>query len=323
MKKYIKLFLIIGCFYLLGCKEDEKNRFPATTTGILPTITVIPGKDVFDVNNRANAEVAFELGVNNFGGNLRADSITVKIARQTSLTASEASPTAATTRVYTTVKTFPSTVTLRLAEIARILGIADINTIAADNSIDVILELRTTNGILYSPTVNSNPSVNTTYQLGTFRRRFYVGCPSAIATGAYTATARVRVGTGPEVVKENQVRINRQVITVDQRIWLNFLPNMYTITDLSGGFYENNTRFPNTARNQPVGIRQGCNNTFILYNDALLTLPSPEPQRTALEIIPGGSWNGSTNTLVLNWRDGAAGGANTVTGVTTFVRTGN
>lgn len=113
---------------------------------------------------------------------------------------------------------------------------------------------------------------------------------------------------------------NRQVVALNANTWLNFLPDMYTLTGLPGGFYEGNPAFPTTARNQPIGFQEVCG-TFSLFNNALLALPGPFPQRTFT--ITGGSWNPAASTLTLTWRDGAANGATTVFGTTTFVRTGD
>lgn len=321
MKRYLTLLLLTGSIYFTGCEEDEKIRFPDTTTGIVPVVTVQPGREVFDSTNKAGAEIAFDLTYDNFGGNLQAESIVVKVSRVAAINAAEASPAAATARVYTTVTQFPSTVTISLAQVASLFGIADVNSILASSAIDVNFEVRATNGATYSVASNNNAGVNTTYGLGTFRRRFFIGCASSIAPGRYTAQASVRVGpNGPVGQYTNEVELNRQVVALTANTWLNFLPDMYTLTDLSGGFYENNPAFPGTARNQPIGFREVCG-TFSLFNNALLTLPSPFPQRTFT--ITGGSWNPAASTLTLTWRDGAANGATTVFGTTTFVRTGD
>ncbi len=321
MKKNLISLLAVSSLYFAGCREEEKIRLPQTTLGIIPTISVQPGREVFDSTNKANAEIAFDLNYNNFGGNLRAEAIVVKVTRVATINAVESNPAAATARVYTTVTEFPGTVTIRLAEVARLLNV-NVNSILAANAIDVNFEVRASNGVTYSAASNNNAGVNTIYQLGTFRRRFFIGCQSTVLPGRYTATASVRVGpNGQPASYTNEVQINRQVITLDANTWLNFLPDIYTITDLSGGFYEGNPAFPNTAGNQPIGIREACGGIFSLFNNALLTLPSPNPQRTFT--ITGGSWNAGANTLTLTWRDGAANGAATVFGTTTYVRTGD
>jgi hypothetical protein len=306
--KHLK-FIYTTIFFtliLIACEEDA--NFPETRLGIIPTVDIDESKEVFDLNNRATTAVEFTLDYNNFGGDLIADTIFIRVASGAAL---NTNLTVAASVPLKYVPDFPATVTVTLAEICTALGL-DINTVTTNRSFELFFTLKDADGNIFQEGTNLHPGVIATNSLGYYRYRFFSGCKTGVEEGYYTAT--LSGGNRLNINSSAEVLISKQVVTLEgANAYLNFLRDIFSITDISAGFYPKSGLNPTLISNQPVGIREVCG-TYSLFNNALLTVPSPNPQVTFT--VTSGSWDASTKTLTLNWTDAT----NTITETTTFVK---
>jgi hypothetical protein len=306
--KRLKYLYITFFFSLVLIACEEEPNFPETRLGIIPTVAVNSAMEVFDLNNRATTAVEFTLDFNNFGGELEADTIFISVASgaalNTALTFAQAVP-------LKYVADLPATVTVSLAEICTALGL-NVLTVTNARSYELFFTVKTADGDIFREGTNLHPGVVSTNTLGYYRYRFFSGCETNIEEGYYTAT--ISGGNRLGIGSTSEVRIAKQTIVLEGgNAYLNFLRDIFTITDLTAGFYPKSGLNPALISNQPVGVREVCG-AYSLFNNALLTLPSPNPQ-IAFNITAG-TWDASTRTLTLTWTDAT----NTITETTTFVK---
>lgn len=306
--KQLRYFYMTFLFMtiLIACEEDA--NFPETRLGIIPTVDMDESQDVFDLNNRATTAVAFTLDFNNFGGDLIADTIFIRVA---SGAAVNSNLTVATSVPLKFVPDFPANVTVTLAEICAALGL-DINAVNSNRSFELFFSLKDADGNIFQEGTNLHPGVIATNTLGYYRYRLFSGCKTGVEEGYYAATItggnRLGIGSNAEVL------ITRQNIVLEgANAYLNFMRDIFSITDLTAGFYPKSGLNPTLISNQPVGVRDVCG-TYSLFNNALLSMPSPNPQVTFT--ITAGSWDASSKTLTLTWNDAV----NNITETTTFVK---
>lgn len=304
MKIFRYTFLI--ALIVISCTED--GNMPAVNLGIIPTVAVDPAAETLDVNNRATTAVRFTLNYNNFGGDLTARTINIYVASGTAINSTLSF---ANTALVKSVNTFPSDVSVSLAEMCTALGL-NINTVGNNRSFELFFELITTSGVTFRDGTNIHPNVNNTIDLGYYKYRFFTGCKTGVEDGYYKATLS---GSNPKGLKsESEVIIARQQLNLDApNLYLNFLRDMFSISDVTAGFYPQSGLNPSLIAVQPMGIRDLCG-TFTLFNTALNTFPSPGPQITFTAV--SGNWNAATRTLTVTWTDATNG----VTETTTFVK---
>jgi hypothetical protein len=316
MKNLKFLYITLLTLAVVACEEDLK--FPDKGTGIVPTVQVNADKQAFNVGDLANTAVEFTLGYDNFGGKLAADTIFINVASGAAI---DAALTFATSKRVKYITEFPSTVTLSLAEICTALGL-NINTVTNNRSFEIFFVVKTEDGTVYRDGLNLHTGVVSSISLGYYRYRFFAGCVSPIEEGYYTSTLSGANPKGLQLQKE--VKISRQRLDVETNNHLNFLRDIFSITDLTAGYYPQSGLAGNWISNQPMGIRDACG-TLGVYLPALLTLPSPNPQiasliptapSTVTITIQSGSYNPATKTLTITWKETQ----NNITETTTFVK---
>lgn len=306
--KHLRYFYMTFLFMTILIACEEEANFPETRLGIIPTVEMDPNQDVFDLNNRATTAIAFTLDFDNFGGDLVADTIFIRVA---SGAAVNSNLTVAASVPLKFVPDFPANVTITLAEICTALGL-DINTVNTNRSYELFFSLKDADGTIFQEGTNLHPGVIATNTLGYYRYRLYSGCETGVEEGYYTATItggnRLGIGSTAEVM------ITRQNIVLEgNNAYLNFMRDIFAVSDITAGFYPKSGLNPTLISNQPVGIRDVCN-TMSLFNNALLSIPSPNPQVTFT--ITSGSWDAASKTLTLSWSDAT----NNIIETTTFVK---
>jgi hypothetical protein len=326
MKNKLTLIIsLIALVIVVGCVDDSKIRYPSTSLGIIPTVLVDPSKEIFDALNRNTTSVEFILDYENFGGSLIADDISIFVGYGTAVNSTISF---ADSRLVKRITSFPSTVNLSLVEICTALGL-NINTaIANGNSFDIYFELKTQDGRIYSlrpvsatvPTSNLNAAISNINKLGYFRYRFFVGCKTSIEEGYYLATIAGSNRLG--ITGEKEVVISKQKVILDAtaNTYINFLRDCFSISDLTAGLYAKSGLTVTSGGvvlklvgTQPIGMRQTCGG-FSLFNAMLPSVPNPSPQLTFT--INSTTWDASTRTLVIAWRDAT----NNINETTSFVK---
>lgn len=306
--KSIKNICLLVVFISFTVACEETLNFPDNSSGIVPTVQINTSKEVFDLTDRANTAVEFTLDYNSFGGNLVADTIFINVASGAAINTVLNFANSVEVKY---VVSFPATVTVSLAEICTALGL-DINTVANNRSFEFFFVLKTEDGTIFREGLNLHPGIIAQNSLGYYKYRFFAGCETPIEEGYYTAT--ISGGNRLGITSTKEVRIQKQVITLEApNGFVNFLRDIVSITDLTAGFYPKSGLNSALIDNQPVGIREVCG-AYSLYPNALLTLPSPNPQVNFT--LTAGSWDPTTKTLTLTWTDAA----NTITETTTFVK---
>jgi hypothetical protein len=303
------LYMLIFFFILVSC--DEEFKFGETSSGIAPLISVNLDRQVFDVNDRNNTFVEFSLDFNSFGGDLRPKSMAVYVASGPAINSTLAFNGSVKLKE---IESFPSVVRLSLVEVAQALGI-DINTISNNRSVQIYLELTTTTNLVYREGLGLNPNVLINPSVAQWRHRFFVGCKTPVEAGYYQASL---AGTNSLNIKaEKEVIISKQAIVLEaaNNQHLNFMRDIFSISDISVGLFAKSNISSSFLNNQPVGVRDLCG-SFGLFNNALLTFPSPNPQATIS--INAGSWDAETKTLRLSWTGQI--GTTMFTETTTFVK---
>jgi hypothetical protein len=302
--KYIITVLFIAV--LAAC--DESLPFPDATLGIIPTVAMDPARETFDLNNRATTSVGFTLDYNNYGGNLKPQSIIIKVATGAAINSTIAITSAVPVQ---TITSFPANVSVTLAEVCTALGL-NINTITNARSFELFFSLVAEDGTVFEEGTNLHPGMVAVNSLGFYRYRVFSGCKTGIEEGYYKATLAGTNRLG--ITSEKEVRISKQNVTLEAgNAYLNFLRDIVSVTDLTAGFYPKSGLNPLLIDNQPVGIRDLCG-TYSTFNNALATLPSPNPQ--VAFTITSGTWDASTKTLKITWTDAT----NNITETTTFVK---
>jgi hypothetical protein len=306
MKSLRLIYIVFFTLTILSC--DESLKFPPVSMGIVPTVEVNAAQQVFDLNNRATTAVQFTLNYNNFGGALSPDTIFIHVASGAAINTTLNFANAQLLKYYVS---FPADVSVSLAEVCQKLGL-NINTVTNNRSFELFFTVKTQDGTIYREGTNVSPGVVSSIHLGYYRYRFFAGCKTGIEEGYYHATIS---GNNPmKITAEKEVKIATQTVVLEgANAYLNFMRDIVSITDITAGFYPQSGLNPALISNQPVGIRDACG-TLSLFNNALLTLPSPNPQVTFT--ITGGSWDPATKTLTVKWTDAT----NNISETTTFVK---
>jgi hypothetical protein len=306
MKSLRHLYIVLFTLTILSC--DESLKFPPVSTGIVPTVEVNTAQQVFDLNNKATTAIQFTLNYNNFGGALSPDTIFIHAASGAALNSTLNFANARLLKYYVN---FPADVSVSLAEVCQTLGI-DITKVTNIRSFELFFTVKTQDGTIYREGTNVTPGVVSTNHLGYYRYRFFGGCKTGIEEGYYQAT--ISGNNRLNIKTEKEVKIASQTIVLDGgNAYLNFMRDIVSITDITAGFYPQSGLNPTLISNQPLGIRDECG-TLSLFNEALLTLPSPSSQ-LAFD-IKGGSWDPATKTLTVKWTDAK----NNISETTTFVK---